>query len=256
MTDDRMIANARRVALATVPELRNEPFYVLSHAELAEAGLHDSDNDVAGFTSRHRLDLICRDYLESQGRWEGEGLAVVVTPDRIRRSLHDDMGLQRRVTGATLHEVGHAIEIREREGRVEPSEPRQPKVETVVDYNGLGDNEVITPGRIGRMPGAIWTHAHRFIRLAVHLHHRCCRIGGEIPQPADVCFANTYPGLERMSSPGAYIDTLWGECVSDFDTPIVEVVSQEPPQGFMDLWWRDFNHLKDLVFAERDRQSA
>ncbi len=239
----RAIHIAERLAHRFIPDLGDYPLYFVAPRDGSMVTRAMMTGDGCYFP---QLDKALRPQLEIEGRWRGEGIAVVV--DDAPPAGCDEYVAERAIIGLALHELAHWV------CRAEPDEPDEPVADHYARF--LGSRELTKAAYADRGPthisGALWAHHSGFIRCCVHLWWRCnYGVDGYILSPKWFGFGNTYPGLEMLSPPGRYIESLWAELHEHRHRPLRAILAIEPPAEFSQIWTQDLARVFDAALAAR-----
>lgn len=218
-------SQAEQLARAIIPDLRGLPLYVIVPRAGTLVTAEMLGRARGAFYSG--LSDVLRPDLESAGKWQGPGPAIV-TDDA------DDVGL-------VLHELGHWLDV------PLPSEPLDYPAFMAANERMHAELEAPAP-----VPPALWSHGDRFHRICCHLWYRASRMIGHPVRIAELCFGSDYRGLESLSAPGHYVQSLWDELQTRRGWAIRDVLALPAPDEFNQLWSADLARM----FADAQSRAA
>jgi hypothetical protein len=164
------------------------------------------------------LPTTIRPWLESQGRWIGDGFGTVVHRDRIPTWID--------TLGCCVHELAHwvsddrAIEVRDQI----PVEMAEQFAMALRDWSDRGED---TP----RTNPTWFQHEAPFVRAACHLAHRAGQVAEAI-RPKHVQFATQY--YPQPFNEETFMSSLSSEL--DSTGSIREILRSDAPDEFTELW--------------------
>lgn len=203
-----MLQSAEQFLRAIAPDdLHGCGCYVIAQDEIAQAYPELRRDFVLAYTSDH-LATALQPWLESQGRWVGDGFSCIV--------MRNEIQSWREVLGIATHELAHWL----------TSEPvhHQDTAESlaVVAEYAISDNTT--------SPWPPWTnHGRDFCRAAAHLSARAGELVASV-RPSLVRFSMQYSHVPEST----WLEILAGEL--QYSGPIREILRQPPPQRFTELW--------------------
>ena len=230
---------AERVARLVIPDIAARPLYIVQPA---------ADSMMTREMIGHRtgcyfphLDSALRPMLESEGRWQGPGVAIVVDAWTCFVLARDDYDGERAVIGTTLHELAHWLD---RPEETEVPSDQYARITTAFAERAERESKprVFSPDFL--------SHGESFIRLCAHLWYRCGRGGGIYLRPRWFCFGNHYVGLEMLDSPDEYIAALGEELSECAGLPLRQLAAMEPPREFTALWDKTLERMYSPMPAE------
>jgi hypothetical protein len=228
-TIDRAIATAKRVVRNVAPDFCDQPLYIIEPAP--GTMLTPEMLGAAGGLYTRGLAEMLRPQLESQGRWRGPGVAIVVDAEAYFTAAGNEDDFVRYVAGVVLHEVAHWIDRLDVDV---PLEPPQVRYESFV--RRCEARAAVAVAGPPTPNGVFLEHGSSFTRICAHMVHRSRQIGGLPLRPVHLCFANHYPGLEMLPSPEAFIDALQSELELCEGMPLAAIAKLPPATEFDRLW--------------------
>ena len=206
------------------PEFKLHNLYLLDAADLQRL---EPDTSCMAYVETSIVPPDIRDHLQAIGEWEGQGSAIVVCTDNIRRDCNNF-----RVAFLTvmLHEICHLLPLSIAVPvDVDPT-PQERKQAAEVHH------EFITKPVCNLVAA---DHGDRFARIACHVLFRALAIG--FVAPAHQMFAGYTYGL---SHPHDYYEALGGEPFRMSGELFSTIARTPPPRAFIDLWKKDLARLE------------
>jgi hypothetical protein len=238
---ERSFTRAEMVARGCRAIARNELLYIATPG-LGSAITPEMVSHCAGLQFSD-LDLVLQPQLESQGKWRGRGVAVVINPVAFADCLSSDDVL-RQVVGVVLHEIAHHIDTLRfgSAGSATPADRlakfadgcEKSQTHEAPQWQELGDSN--SKKRAAALMH-LMMHGPSFTRLCCHMFYRCrFGQGGLVLRPRHITFAGDYPGLEFLPPAAACIESLWPELEACRNLPLRDVLEIGMPAEFTKLW--------------------
>jgi hypothetical protein len=217
LSTERLEAFCRDLAGTDLGQL---PLYIVPQSTLPpQCG---SGNDCYGYFTPS-LDLYLRDHIPN---FRGRGPCMVINDVALREDYNDE-DLDYVTHACVLHELAHILD----RPLVYPEpvnvDPQKLIFEALVVAKATG-----RPARV-EVP-RYYGHEVSFIRIALHLVHRAQQLGVAI-SPAAVYASHRY-GVSHISE---YLDALGNEPTNFADRTIRQIVAEDPPRAFAELWNSD-----------------
>ena len=222
-----ILAECRDIILDIAPELRPDPLYVTDEAALAVAG-----GLILGWAC-NETESYPRQILEASGEWQGPGRFISLALNKLETPSA--------VRCVALHEAAHLLPARPVTTTDKPPSP------AAVRWN-RGDIRLSLAASNYGPADEPWTdddcHGWKFIRRALHLHHRATVAGYDVDLHG-LCAGVQYGCVW----PHYYAEELGDEPARLASLTFDEIESFKPPDGFMALWNQDvakhfyFQHL-------------
>lgn len=213
----RLEAFCRDLAGADLGDL---PLYIVPQSTLPpQCG---SGNDCYGYFTPS-LDLYLREHIPN---FRGRGPCMVINDVALRED-HADEDLDYVMHACVLHELAHILDWPLVYPEPVNVDPQKLMFEALVVAKATG-----RPARV-EVP-RYYGHEASFIRIALHLVYRAERFGMAI-SPAAVYASHRY-GVSHISE---YLDALDEEPANCADKTIRQIVAEDPPRAFSELWNSD-----------------
>lgn len=216
MIDDAMLADFHAIALKIAPELASAGLVFLRHVDGWPLPRGCAAYAIQG------PHILLRDELIRRGEWNERWPVVVVFVFQLFNE-HEAMLI------ILLHEIAHLL-------------PAKPAVAASGDEPTREDrarqaNYLAEWAEAASSPALPWDeHGEEFIRVALHLHFRACRLlGRDIPLDG-LCAG--YIGY-RLSHPAVYRQELGDEPDRMIGARFDEILATAPPEGFTELFESD-----------------
>jgi hypothetical protein len=170
-------------------------------------------------------------------RWRGEGFAAVLSERSIGR--RDPAARGHYVIALAVHELAHWVSDQAPKAR-----RRSLAQTTAVGSRRAWVAQVVSAPDFGRPPAiAPWSqHAPlTFVRAALHLAWRACRVGQRVRADDAVHF-----GAYGLSESSRYLAALAGEPAAAAARPFADIMTSVPPIPFIDLAAEDFRRFRGV----------
>lgn len=200
---------AERFLRAIAPEdLEGFGCYVVSSSEIQQQYPSLNREGVLAYTSLHLANAL-RPWLESVGRWVGDGFATIVYRDQIPTWPE--------VLGVVVHEFAHWLTS-------DPIPEQMPDdaLAVVAEYAASDSTTTLAPPWAG--------HGPEFQRAACHLAVRAEKVLESV-RPSLLRFSKPYTGISEPT-----IVSLLRDEVDSYSGPIRDLIKQPEPKQFAELW--------------------
>lgn len=195
----------------------DEPAYLVSTADAVTIDPRLRVGRYQGWTSTI-ADLLFRDWLIEQGKWQGRGFAAVIDSTKAT-TLQEFLG-------TVLHELAHYLTFANLpEDSAENREVARLYLKSMPDKladPNCNPEDPFLPDR--------YFHGQEFIRAACHVAHRANKEIGSV-RPKHLRFSTPYYGL--YYSENTMMSLLESELESK--KPIREILKTEPPKRFVEI---------------------
>lgn len=231
MTDrERLLAEAHELALATAPELRARPLYVIDATQL---GADAPCKDCYGFALPSSIPLQVIDAVGPA--WRGPG-PVIALDLRLMEAAAPPGDFETAALSVLLHEVAHILPAAPVSTWSDFPEMRALHAEAI---QAARDAPEPTPGSPDDC------HDWRFIRRYLHLWHRAVAAGSPV--------GLRYGWLNRLGvcGPTAYEPLLGPEVEAMAGRTFAEIELAPPPPELLRLWADDLEFIAGLGEGRR-----
>jgi hypothetical protein len=168
------------------------------------------------------LDVTLMPWLQSRGEWNGRAPAIFVADDRVATVAAEAKASAEQIVAAVvIHEAAHIVDR-----GIDLSPPTPERCELAAEVAAYSTRTADDPAR-PPMDG----HGWRFVRLAVHLHHRAEATGWHLP--INYLFSGR---SYEIADPSLFQYALQQEPKNLADVPILEINTFRPPAQFVALW--------------------
>lgn len=234
-----MLDALTNIARRVIPDLGSLPLYVVPMPE--------GRSGKALGTYHPALCQASRADLESQGRWQGEGVAVAMDLERIADSCSNRDDVERRTLGTLLHELIHWA----RDPLPLPSLDAAADLATdMAAVATLPEPETHLP----RFMAMLTSHNDEFVRLSCHVTYRLSHGGGRCLAPHWLAFGSAYPGLDGLGAPHEFMETLDSELERMAGLPLATVATLPAPDHFTNLWAAGVRRVTEQWTARNEEQ--
>lgn len=217
-------------------DLGDTPFYIVPLSRVA--GVLGGPAECFGFTSPS-LDLYLRKDIGDS--WRGRGACMAINDLRYTADL-DAKDVELDFFAIVLHELAHVLERSLLFEERKDVEPARLLFESIVVAYYVQEPP---PDVASKM--LMHQHDDRFIRAALHLHHRADAVGMEAA-PWLVCPTRDH-GLSHWR---AYHEALGDEPSRMFEASLREILATPPPEAFSVLWAADQARLSHHPISPKE----
>lgn len=178
-------------------------------------------------------DIELRRHLKASGRWFGAGAIIAFVKENPRVKM----------LGTALHELAHVVDYTEVESDREPTQDEFHRYGAARDKHLVefeAQAKVIMSGE-HKLPLWFPAHGERFLRIALHFHHRAWQAGWEVGLPQMHIAGADY----ELSPAWRYMHALGSERKQMETATIAEITATDPPGEFIELFNRDLKAWLD-----------